>query len=184
MGIKTKSTRYILLLFPSNKFRQNHFMRADMNLHAAFVSCTSCKENRNKQCNRLGYADFRIALWVKKNEFYDLLLRYVSLNILQNKMSLGMSNRFSKSKSRSSYYHSIILKYKPIQKHIKSRHSSVSMALGYGLDDRGSRFRFPAGAGNFSLHHRVQNGSGTHLASYRMSTRGSFLGGTAAGAWS
>jgi hypothetical protein len=30
---------------------------------------------------------------------------------------------------------------------------------GYGLDDRGSRVRFPAGAGNFSLHHRVQNGS-------------------------
>jgi hypothetical protein len=39
-------------------------------------------------------------------------------------------------------------------------HSSVGMALGYGLDNRGSRFRFPAGAGNFSLHHRVQNGSG------------------------
>jgi hypothetical protein len=29
--------------------------------------------------------------------------------------------------------------------------------LGYGLDGRGSRFRFPVGAGNFSLH-RVQNG--------------------------
>jgi hypothetical protein len=28
------------------------------------------------------------------------------------------------------------------------------------LDDRGSRVRFPTGAGNFSLHHRVQNGSG------------------------
>jgi hypothetical protein len=24
--------------------------------------------------------------------------------------------------------------------------------LGYGLDDRGSRVRFPAGAANFSLH--------------------------------
>jgi hypothetical protein len=42
----------------------------------------------------------------------------------------------------------------------KSRDSSVGIALGYGLDDRGSRVRFPAGAGNFSLHHRVQNGSG------------------------
>jgi hypothetical protein len=31
--------------------------------------------------------------------------------------------------------------------------------LGYGLDDRGFRVRFPEGAGNFSLH-RVQNGSG------------------------
>jgi hypothetical protein len=26
--------------------------------------------------------------------------------------------------------------------------------------------RFPAGAGNFSLHHRVQNGSGAYPASY------------------
>jgi hypothetical protein len=31
--------------------------------------------------------------------------------------------------------------------------------LGYGLDDRGSKVRFPAGAGNVSLHHRLQNGS-------------------------
>jgi hypothetical protein len=46
------------------------------------------------------------------------------------------------------------------------RDSSVGIALGYGLDDRGSRVRFPAGAGNFSLHHRVQNGSGAHPASY------------------
>jgi hypothetical protein len=57
-----------------------------------------------------------------------------------------------------------------------SRDSSVGIALGYGLDDRGSRFRFPAGAGNFSLHHRVQNGSGAHPASYPMGTRASFLG--------
>jgi hypothetical protein len=55
-----------------------------------------------------------------------------------------------------------------------SRDSSVGLALGYGLDDRGSRVRFPAGAGNFSLHHRVQNGSGAHPASYPMGTRGSF----------
>jgi hypothetical protein len=40
------------------------------------------------------------------------------------------------------------------------------------------------GAGNFSLHHRVQNGSGAHSASYPMSIRGSFPGGKAAGAWS
>jgi hypothetical protein len=59
--------------------------------------------------------------------------------------------------------------------------SSVGIAQGYGLDDRGSRVRFPAGAGNFSLHHRVQNGSGAHPASYRMGTGGSFPGGKAAG---
>jgi hypothetical protein len=31
--------------------------------------------------------------------------------------------------------------------------------------------------GNFSLHHRVQNGSGAHPASYPMGTKGSFPGG-------
>jgi hypothetical protein len=50
------------------------------------------------------------------------------------------------------------------------------LTLGYGLDDRGSRVRFPAGAGNFSLHHRLQNGSGAHPASYLTGTRGSFPG--------
>jgi hypothetical protein len=47
---------------------------------------------------------------------------------------------------------------------------------------RGSRVRFPAEAGNFSLHHRVQNGSGDHQASYPVGTRGSFIGDKAAGA--
>jgi hypothetical protein len=59
---------------------------------------------------------------------------------------------------------------------------SVGIALAYGLDERGSRVRFPAGAGNFSLHHRVQNGSEAHPASYPMGTRGSFPGGKAVGA--
>jgi hypothetical protein len=54
-------------------------------------------------------------------------------------------------------------------------HSSVGIALGYGLDDWDSRVRFSAGAGNCSLHHRVQNGSGAHPASYPGGTRGSFL---------
>jgi hypothetical protein len=54
-----------------------------------------------------------------------------------------------------------------------SSHSSVGIALGYGLDDWGSRVRFPAGAGNFSLHHRVQNGSETHPACYPVGARGS-----------
>jgi hypothetical protein len=33
--------------------------------------------------------------------------------------------------------------------------SSVGIALGYGLDDWGSRVQFPAGAGSFSLHHCI-----------------------------
>jgi hypothetical protein len=65
---------------------------------------------------------------------------------------------------------------------VNATSSSVGIALGYRLDDRGSRVRFPAGAGNFSLHHRVQTGSGAHPASCLMSTRGSFPGGKAAGA--
>jgi hypothetical protein len=54
--------------------------------------------------------------------------------------------------------------------------------LGYGLDDRGSTVPFPAGAGNFSLHHRVQNGSAVHPSYYPMGTEGSFPGDKAAGA--
>jgi hypothetical protein len=61
---------------------------------------------------------------------------------------------------------------------------SVCIVLGYELDDRGSRVRFPAEVGNFSLHHCVQNGSGAHPASYPMDTRGSFRGSKAARSWS
>jgi hypothetical protein len=67
---------------------------------------------------------------------------------------------------------------------IMNRDSSVGIALGYGLEDRGSKVRFPVGAGNFSLHNSVQKGSGAHPASYPMGTRGSFPEGKTAGAWS
>jgi hypothetical protein len=48
------------------------------------------------------------------------------------------------------------------------------IALGYGLDywEFESRLR----AAYFSTSHRVQTGSGAHLASYPMDTRGSFPG--------
>jgi hypothetical protein len=80
----------------------------------------------------------------------------------------------------------------PVKKHyiqevpfsIKSRDSSVGIVLGYGLDDRGFRFLFPSGAGNFFLHHRVQNGSGAHPALYPVRSRGSFPRGKAVGACS
>jgi hypothetical protein len=58
-----------------------------------------------------------------------------------------------------------------------SRNSSVGIATDYGLDDRVIGVRFLAGAGNFSLHHRVQTGSGAHPASYPMGTEFSFPGG-------
>jgi hypothetical protein len=44
--------------------------------------------------------------------------------------------------------------------------------------------RFPAGDGNFSLHHRVQTDSRAHPASYPICTEGSLPGGKAAGEWS
>jgi hypothetical protein len=67
---------------------------------------------------------------------------------------------------------------------IMIKYNSVGTALGYGLDDRDSRVRFPTGGGNFSLDHRVQNGSGANPASYPMGNRVSFPEGKATGAWS
>jgi hypothetical protein len=61
-----------------------------------------------------------------------------------------------------------------------SAFSYLYIALVYGLDDRGSRVRFPAGAGNFSLHHCIQNGSGAHPTSYPVCTGDSFPGAKAA----
>jgi hypothetical protein len=43
-----------------------------------------------------------------------------------------------------------------------------------GLRAGRSWVRVSAGAGNFSLHHRLQTGSGAHPASYSMGTGGSF----------
>jgi hypothetical protein len=75
------------------------------------------------------------------------------------------------------YYVTFLISHEPY----KSRDSSVGIALSYGLDERGSKVRFPVGAGNFSLHHRVQNGSGALPASYIVGTRVSFPGSKAAG---
>jgi hypothetical protein len=65
-----------------------------------------------------------------------------------------------------------------------SRDSLIGIDTGYGLDDRMIVVQFPAGAGNFSLRHRVQIGSGAHQASYPVGTRGSFPVGKVTGAWS
>jgi hypothetical protein len=64
----------------------------------------------------------------------------------------------------------------------KSLDSSVGIALGYGLDDRGTRVRLPAGPGNFSLTTASRTALGVHPASYPTGTRGFFSGGKAAGA--
>jgi hypothetical protein len=54
--------------------------------------------------------------------------------------------------------------------------SSVGIATGYGLDDRGSGIRFPAGTGNVFPFHRVQTGPGAHPTSYPIGTGFSFPG--------
>jgi hypothetical protein len=56
---------------------------------------------------------------------------------------------------------------------IRSQDSSVGIETYYGLDDRMIGVRIPARAGNFSLRHRVQIGSGAHPASYPVGTGGS-----------
>jgi hypothetical protein len=68
----------------------------------------------------------------------------------------------------------------PVICRLRYRHISV-FRIGYGLADWGSWIRFLSGAGNFSLHHRVQHGSGAHPTSYPVGTGGSFPGGKAAG---
>jgi hypothetical protein len=61
--------------------------------------------------------------------------------------------------------------------------SLFGIAQGYssGLRAGWSGVRVPSGAGNLSLHHRVQTCSGAHPTSYPLGTRGSFHGGKAAG---
>jgi hypothetical protein len=49
------------------------------------------------------------------------------------------------------------------------------IGLGYEMDDRG--WIPGGGVGNFSLHHRTENGSEAHPASYQTDNRGSFPGG-------
>jgi hypothetical protein len=65
-----------------------------------------------------------------------------------------------------------VQKYQYSARLMESRDSSVGIALAYGLDDRGSRVRFSAGDGIFSLRHDVQTGSGEHSASNPMGAGG------------
>jgi hypothetical protein len=57
--------------------------------------------------------------------------------------------------------------------HLESWDSSVSIATGYRLDNRGVGVRVLVGS-EFSLLHLVQTGSGVHPASYPMGTGSSF----------
>jgi hypothetical protein len=69
-----------------------------------------------------------------------------------------------------------------VYQYYTSQDGSVGIGTGYGLDDRIIGVRFTAGAGNFSLRHRIQTDSEAHPTSYPMGRGGSFPGGRAAGA--
>jgi hypothetical protein len=60
--------------------------------------------------------------------------------------------------------------------------SSVGIATRLPAGQLGFYDLIPGGDWEFTLRHRVQNGSGPHPASYPMCTRDSFPGGKTAGA--
>jgi hypothetical protein len=81
----------------------------------------------------------------------------------------GIYGRFSKTGTALETHTAFMVKgFKEQQKKYK---------IDREIHDFFGRVRFPAGAGKFSLHHRVQNGSGAHPASYPTGTRGYFLRG-------
>jgi hypothetical protein len=55
-------------------------------------------------------------------------------------------------------------------RHGKKLRAEIAQSIQRLLDDRMIGIRLPVGAGNFSLRHHVQTGSGAHPASYPMST--------------
>jgi hypothetical protein len=59
----------------------------------------------------------------------------------------------------------------------------IAQRYSAGLRAGWSGVPVPVGARNFSLHHRVQTGSGANRPSHTMGNRDSFLGGEPAGAW-
>jgi hypothetical protein len=62
--------------------------------------------------------------------------------------------------------------------------AGIALRYSSGLRAGWSEVGDPAGAGKFSLHHRIQTGSGVHPASYPVGTRGSFPDGKVVAVWS
>jgi hypothetical protein len=96
-------------------------------------------------------------------------------NKQQKCVSARTCSEFPTTKLGGILYHYYIgyCQFSEVHSTYRSRHSSGLGALCSGV-------RVRAEAGNFSLQHRVQTGSGAHPASYLMGTKGSFPGGKAA----
>jgi hypothetical protein len=62
----------------------------------------------------------------------------------------------------------------PLYSSSRIKLNAISLSTVSLLDYQMIGVRFPAMAGNFSLRHRVQTGSGVHPASYPTGTGGSF----------
>jgi hypothetical protein len=144
--------------------------------------------------SRLSYVEckemFRISsVWIKQPGYqYSSLLQ-----VMKSEQFLRRKNPWNQEFNFNCVSGSTLTFWSGRQKEIRInfrivcneiRDSLVGIAPGYGLDDRGSGIRFPKGAGDFSLLHRVQTGSGAHPASYPLGKTGSFPGGKAAGTWS
>jgi hypothetical protein len=110
----------------------------------------------------------------------------VGLDVVE-KREIPCSSRESKARLRSHSCHYTDWATPESIYERKQIHAYLQMKRLWKCDEifyryRGSGVRFLAGAGNFSLHNRVQNGSGAHPASYPMGIGGSFSGCKAAGA--
>jgi hypothetical protein len=68
--------------------------------------------------------------------------------------------------------------------HLPTKYSSLGIATRLWAGQSGTTVPYPAGAGNFSLHHRFQNCSEAQPASYPTCFPRSFPGGKATEAWS
>jgi hypothetical protein len=102
----------------------------------------------------------------------------------QSKSSSAFFSFFMRATCLVRFFVLDLITVKTLNEACKLPNSSSTSRIFLPLDDRGSRFRFPAGTGNFSLHRSVQNGSGAHPACYPVGTRSSFPGGKVAAAWS
>jgi hypothetical protein len=77
------------------------------------------------------------------------------LTVGQEDGTHSLSPSFSISESFEIFFSGVCISHFYHEK-VQNVNELRNRIIRYGLDDWGSRVRFPVGAGNFSLHHRVQ----------------------------